>query len=227
MSYFKALHFKNHLYGLHISWEQASDLGHWQSSFQQDQGRDCTSLGSGMVKERKAFSFAFMWALRRDFCTCFTAMESHRRNRWGRGTCRGLVDLPFHSRVWELLWRKDPRSNRLAVKDCNGKSKSAPLTEGMNSFPYPSALRAEIKVCPLKLSRSLTFKSKQSCVIWLSGLHCTCGVCLIFSDWRNAGDKVHANKNSLKKNAGDNTQLYLVASCFQMFFKSCLCLTGK
>lgn len=63
MSYFKALHFKNHLYGLHISREQASNLGHWQSSFQQNQSRDCTSLGCGIVKEYKAFSFAFMWAL--------------------------------------------------------------------------------------------------------------------------------------------------------------------
>lgn len=118
-------------------------------------------------------------------------------------------------------------ASRLAVKDCNGKSRSAPLTEGMNSSLHPSALRAEIKVCPLMLSRSLTSKSKQYCVIWLSGLHCTCGVCLIFSDWRNAADKARANKNSLKKNAGDNTQLYLVASCFQTFFESCLCLTGK
>lgn len=72
--------------------------------------------------------------------------------------------------------------SRLAVKDCNGKSRLAPLTEGMNSSLHPSALRAEIKVCPLMLSRSLTFESKQYCVIWLSGLHCTCGVCLIFSD---------------------------------------------
>lgn len=73
-------------------------------------------------------------------------------------------------------------ASRLAVKDCSGKPRSAPLTEGMNSSTQPSALRAEIKVCPLTLSRSLTFESKQYCVIWLSGLHCTCGVCLIFSD---------------------------------------------
>lgn len=114
-------------------------------------------------------------------------------------------------------------ASRLTVKDRSGKSRWAPLTEDMNSSSHPSALHAEIKVRPLMLSRSLTSKSKQYCVIWLSGLHCTCGICLIFSDWRNAGDKECTNKKSLKKNAGDNAQLYLFASCFQMF----LCPKGK
>lgn len=147
-----------------------------------------------------------MWAPSRGFCTFFAAIEFQSRNRWGRGTCTGLVDLSFMGGSQSYFGEKSLVASRLAVKDCSGKSRSALLTEGMNSSLHPSALCAEIKVCPLMLSRSLTFESKQYCVICLSGLHYTCGVCLIFSDWRNAGDKVCANKNSLKKNAGDNTQ---------------------
>lgn len=130
----------------------------------------------------------------------------------GEEPAQGWQIYHFMAGAESCSGEKTLAASRLAVKDCSGKSRSAPLTEGMNSSPQPSALRAEIKVCPLMLSRSLTFKSKQYCVIWLAGLHCACGVCLIFSGWRNAGDKVHANKNSLKKNAGDNAQLYLVAS---------------
>lgn len=126
--------------------------------------------------------------------------EMRERNLYRAGGSK------FHVGSHSYVGERSLVASRLAIKDCNGKSRSAPLTEGMNSSLRPSALRAEIKVCPLMLSRSLTFESKQYCVIWLSGLHCTCGVCLIFSDWRNAGDKVRANKNSLKKNAGDNAQ---------------------
>jgi len=93
-----------------------------------------------------------------------------------------LADLSFVGGPQSYFGEMNFIASRLAVKDCNGKSRSAPLTEGMNSSLHPSALRAEIKVCPLMLSRSLTFESKQYCVIWLSALHCTCGVCLIFSD---------------------------------------------